>query len=221
MSNTLIVILVFGFTILLIITGIYLAIWYENKRTESLRIFATDKGFIFEGKADSTQALGLPLTELFKRGRDKQTTNTMIADIEGSKVHVLDFCHTVGSGRHSSIQNQTVIAIPAGITTLPNFTLAPDNIFHKISRPYSYQDIDIEHDPEFSSLYLLRGEDEKAIRNLFNQRVINTYRNRLRGNVEVCDGWLFVFNAGKRLKPVEIQPRIENAFAFLFELRGM
>lgn len=209
-----------GTIIGLVVFGIVLAIRYEKKRTEALYLFAHDNGFSFMEKADSPAEAGLPEIDLFNRGHSKKMTRVMAGQIEGTDLRVLDYKYTVGSGKNSTTYNQTVVAIATGGAVIPDFTLARENFFHKIGQAFGYQDIDFDMFPEFSKKYLLRGEDESAIRSLFNQRVIDAYMNKVAVNVEARDGWLFVFAQGKRLKPEEIQPRIECAFGLLFELTG-
>lgn len=213
----------------LIATIIVFSILHEKKRREALQAFAASNGFTFEDKAESPGAMGLPLIELFNRGRRKRVTNAMAGEIGGAAVRVLDYRYTTGSGKNASTHQQTIVAISAGDTSeggtsgavpLPDFTLAPEHFFHKISQAFGYQDIDFDLFPEFSKKYLLRGSDEAAIRSLFGGRVIDAYMNGLGCNVELRDGWLFVFKSGKRMKVEEIQPRIESAFTFLFELTG-
>jgi len=209
-----------GVVIALVIFGIVIAIRYEKKRTEALRLFAKDNGFSFQEKADGPEEIGLPQIELFNRGHSKRTSNIMTGEVEGTNLCVLEYRYTVGSGKNSSTSIQTVVAIATGGAMLPDFTLARENFFHKIGQAFGYQDIDFDMFPEFSKKYLLRGEDESAIRSLFNQRVIDAYMTNVAVNMESREGWLFVFAQGKRLKPEEIQPRIECAFGLLFELTG-
>lgn len=202
---------------------IWLVIWsirQEKKRRETLRVFAEGNGFEFLEKAADPQALGLPMIGLFKAGHSRHTSNILSGAFEGSAVRVFDYRYTTGSGKNSSTHHQTVVAVETGGALLPSFTLARENFFHKIGQAFGYQDIDFDDFPEFSKKYLLRGEDEEAIRDLFDVRIIDAYENGLACNVELRDGWLFVYQAGRRMKPEQFQPRIESAFAFLFELTG-
>ncbi len=206
--------------IVLIVLIIVLSIINEKKRREAMQAFAAANGLEFHQKVRAPGALDLPAIELFTRGHSRQTSNALSGEIEGSAVRVLDYRYTIGSGKNSSTHMQTVVAVSTGGVPLPSFTLAPENFFHKIGQAFGYQDIDFEMFPEFSNRYLLRSADEAAIRSLFDGRVIDAYMNGLGQNVEVRDGWLFVFKAGRRLKPEQIQPQIEAAFGFLFELTG-
>ncbi len=215
-----------GAIIGLVVFAIVAAIRHEKKRKEALRLLAQGNGFSFQEKAGGPEEIGLPQIELFSRGHSKRTTNIMAGEVQDTDLRVLEYRYTVGSGKNSSTSIQTVVAVATGSISegsgamLPDFTLARENFFHKIGQAFGYQDIDFEMFPEFSKKYLLRGSDESAIRSLFNQRVIDAYMNNVAVNVESRDGWLFVFAQGKRLKPEEIQPRIECAFGLLFELTG-
>jgi hypothetical protein len=204
----------------LIVTAIVLSIRNEKKRREALGTFAASNGFTYLEKADSPADVGLAEIDLFNRGHSKRLTNVIAGEVEGSGVRVLDYRYTTGSGKNSSTSNQTVVAIEAGGAALPDFTLAREHFFHKIGQAFGYQDIDFDAFPEFSKKYLLRGEDETAIRSLFTRRLIDAYTGGLDCNLEVRSGWLFVYQLGKRVKPELIQARIESAFAFLFEMTG-
>lgn len=220
MQGTMIFIVVVGAVVGLIAFAIVMAIRHEKKRTEAMRRFAQANGFSFFEKVDGHVEVGLPEIELFSRGHSKRMIRVMAGEVEGSGVRVLDYRYTTGSGKHSSTHHQTVVAISTGGALLPDFTLARENFFHKIGQAFGYQDIDFDWFPEFSKKYLLRGADESAIRATFNRRVIEAYMNGVAVNVESRDGWLFVFAQGKRLKPEEVQPRIECAFGLLFEMTG-
>ncbi len=202
---------------------IWLIVWsikQEKKRRESLRVFAQNNGFRFAESAPDPQAIGLPMISLFSSGRSRYTNNILSGAFEGSNVHIFDYRYTTGSGKNSTTRHQTVVAVETGGVPLPAFTLAPENFFHKIGQAFGYQDIDFDDFPEFSNKYLLRGANDQAIRTLFEARVIDAYMTNLACNVEVREGWLFVYKTGRRLKPELYQARIESAFAFLFDLTG-
>ena len=218
-----IIILFIFVVIVLVVFSIVYAIRQEKKRREALGAFAESNGFTYAEKVDSPDDVGLPDIELFGRGRRRRWTNVMAGEVQGTAVRVLDYRYTTGSGKNSSTTQQTVVAVEAGGAGgagLPNFTLAREHFFHKIGQAFGYQDIDFDEFPEFSKKYLLRGADEAAIRGLFNARLIDAYVSGEANNAEVRDGWLFIYQQGRRVKPELIQKRIESAFSLLFELTG-
>lgn len=204
----------------LIVLGIMSSIKAQRLRRESLAAFAAAAGFSYAEKLDSHTELGLPKIGLFGTGGGPSYASAMRGEIEGSAVAVFDFSYVVSTGKSTARITQTVVAISTGDADLPQFTLTKEHLFHKIGQAFGYQDIDFDMFPEFSKDYLLRGEDEGAIRALFDSRVINAYMRDLACNTEVRGGWLFVYRGGKSLKAEEVQTRIEAAFAFLFELTG-
>ncbi len=60
---------------------------------------------------------------------------------------------------------------------LPNFTLRPENLFHKIGQVFGYQDIDFDSHPEFSKRYLLKGENESEVRSTFSADTLAFYES--------------------------------------------
>jgi hypothetical protein len=204
----------------LIVFGVRSSIRANRQRREGLTAFAGTANFTFAEKHGSYDELGLPKIGLFGTGGCPAFANVMRGEIEGSAVAVFDFSYVISTGKSTTRITQTVAAISTGDAALPEFTLAKEHIFHKIGQVFGYQDIDFGAFPEFSKDYLLRGADEGAIRVLFNQRIIDAYMSNLGCNVEVRGNWLFVYQGGKSLKADQVQPRIEAAFAFLFELRG-
>ncbi len=209
--------------IVLLVVVITLSILHEKKCRGAMRLFAGANGFSFSEKAGSPGEVGLPQIELFERGHSKRLMNVMAGEVEGTGVRVLDYRYTVGSGKNSSTSLQTVVAVETrgdGGAGLPDFTLARENFFHKIGQAFGYQDIDFADFPEFSKKFLLRGADESAIRALFDARVIDAYMKGEAYNAEVRGGWLFIYQHGKRVKPEQVQARIESAFGLLFELTG-
>ncbi len=78
-----------------------------------------------------------------------------------------------------------------------------------------YQDIDFGQRPEFSKSYLLRGQDEMAIRQVFNDRLLSFYESYSGTCTDAGGNQLLVFRAGYRFKPEEIQNYIAIALNVL------
>ncbi len=221
-QNLIIVLVAVGGVVLvsLIVAGIRSTIKQQRLRREAIKAFAEKSGFSYAEKAGSHEELGLSKIGLFNIGGARGFQGVMRGEIEGSAVQVFDYEYVISTGKSTARISQTVVAVSTGGAALPHFTLTREHFFHKIGQALGYQDIDFDRFPEFSKNYLLRGADEDAIRALFGSRVIDAYMNGLACNVEVLDGWLFVFKSGKQLKAEDLQPRLEAAFAFLFELTG-
>ncbi|UCG15253.1 MAG: hypothetical protein JSV19_08135, partial [Phycisphaerales bacterium] len=147
----------------------------EKRRRESLEQVAAELGMTFE--ADGAHLLGgaLASLHLFKQGRRRKAANVLHGRFNKFDVDVFDYRYTVGGGRSSSTLRQTVACFHLADRQLPGFEVRPENIFHKIGSVFGYADIDLDEHPEFSSRYLVRGQDEAAIRELFTWQVVEFF----------------------------------------------
>jgi hypothetical protein len=85
------------------------------------------------------------------------------------------------------------------------FALRPESFFHRIISALGYQDIDFGQRPEFSQQYILRGQDELAIRQTFNDRVLAFFEGYPGTCVDAGGNQLFFYRAGYRFQPNEIE----------------
>ena len=84
---------------------------------------------------------------------------------------LFDYEYVVEGSESNSSYKQSVIWFHSENLCLPNFALRPENLFHKIGGVLGYQDIDFESHPKFSKTFLLRGNDEPKIRDIFKNEV--------------------------------------------------
>ena len=82
--------------------------------------------------------------------------------------------------------------------------MRPENVFHKIGSTFGYQDIDFANHARFSSSYILRGEDEEAIRGLFKAYVLDFFARRISVSVECNGTHMIVYEARKRRQPEDV-----------------
>lgn len=114
---------------------------------------------------------------------------------------IFDYKYTTGDGEDSKDHRQTVAVFQLAGKTLPGFLLKPENLLHKIGSVFGYKDIDFEESPEFSRRYLLRGDDEKAVRSLFKPWVLSFFEQKPGWSVEGRGPWLVIYRQDKRLNP--------------------
>ena len=69
----------------------------------------------------------------------------------------------------------------------------------------TYQDIDFDSSPDFSSHYLLRGPEEMAIRSAMSADALSFFGQHQDWHVEVKDRTVAIYRAGKRCKPEDFQ----------------
>src|SRR6185503_18223576 len=111
----------------------------------------------------------------------------------------------VGHGKHRSTHNQSVVYFEPLNVNLPVFSLRPERMVHKIIAVFGYQDIDFGNRPEFSSRYLLRGQNEQAVRTTFTDAALSFYEMNQGSCTDGGGNQLFVFRQGYRVAPLEAQ----------------
>ena len=183
----------------------------EGKRTEALSQAASALGLVFEPRGDLDLLRATADLPLFNRGRSRQVRNVMRGRAAGEgDIKIFDYRYTTGGGKNSHTWRQTVALFPAG-DGLPDFVLAPENIFHRIGKLFGYQDVDFDENREFSSRYLLRGRDETAIRAAFTSDRLAFLAGEPGWTIEARSGHLAVYKARRRVRPEELQTFVSDS----------
>jgi len=197
---------------LLVVFAVFLFVrQWERKREEAFRSAARQAGW---SPAESAQALpeGVQGFHLFGQGRQQRVVAAFTQRSMNLETTLLEYRYTTGSGKNSSTHRQTVLVAQGEGLALPAFELRPENVFHRIGSAFGYQDINLETRPEFSKAYLLRGEAEDAIRELFGSSGIVHHFEKNRGwSVEAQGEWIVVYRHGKRAKPEQLRDFIREA----------
>ncbi len=104
---------------------------------------------------------------------------------------------------------------------LPRFLLRPENLFDKIESAFGYKDINFDTAPVFSKKYLLRGENEAAVRNTFNGGILQYYEQHPGLSTEADGKKLIFYRTSKIVPPDKIQAFLQEGYdAFeLFKVR--
>jgi hypothetical protein len=177
-------ILLIVFVVAVIVALVVALVLYAKKkaaeRTRALQQAASQSGFAFNADAPLTVIPGLEQHHLFSQGHSKKLYNMMYGTVDGARAAIFDYRYTVGHGKHQSTFVQSVLYFQSDKLNLPFFSLRPEGFGHKLVSAFGYQDIDFVNRPTFSGKYLLRGTDEQAIRNTFQDSVLDYYENNLR-----------------------------------------
>ena len=213
--NVLIVAAIIVGVLSLIGTIVLIALKVEKKRSEALQAAAERMKFTFSRKGDPDLLDRLKPFHLFSQGHSKKLANVLMGKAGALDVAVFDYAYTTGGGKHSQHWRQTVIFFERDDMSLPKFTLRPENIFHKIGQVFGYKDIDFDSHPEFSKRYLLRGEDEEAVRATFGEEARSFYESDLKLSTEAAGPQLIHYRSGKRVSPDEISEFIKQGVRVL------
>lgn len=185
---------------------------HEKRRTEAMQAVCHKLGFRWAGQRKGSPESPLPL---FNRGHSHRIKHAMAGEVAGQNVTVMEYRYVIGSGKNQTSYNQTVVLLPEGGSGLPDFELAPENVFHKLGQVFGYQDIDFAENEKFSSQYLLRGDDEAAIRRVFNGAVLAFLAGRPGWTVQSRAAEAVVFRARKTCKPEGIPTFLADALQIL------
>jgi len=177
----------------------------ERERTQALQQLAATLGWSFAADAPLTQIAWLDRFTLFSQGRSRQIKNFMYGQAQGVKAAVFDYIYVTGSGKSQQTHYQTVVYLEPLNVALPMFSLRPETLFHRMLSAFGYQDIDFGQRPEFSKQYILRGQNELAIRQTFNDRVLSFFEGYAGTCMDAGGNQLFIYRAGQRFEPFEIQ----------------
>ena len=197
---------------------IYVIQMMQKRRTEAMQLACQAMGFAFEEKGDLDRLRGFGDLPLFDRGHSKYARNVMTGRTADREVLLFDYRYTTGGGKSSHTWAQTVALFPNGAAGLPDLDLAPENFLHKIGQAFGYQDIDFDHSPDFSDHYLLRGNDEMAIRTAFTADALSFLGQQHGWHVEIRAGHVAVYRSGRECKPPEAPAYLADTLRVLMAL---
>jgi hypothetical protein len=211
--------LVIVFAVLVPLLFIGLAIWlgiHARKKAEERRLAlqqtAQMMGWAFTATCDFSMLPNVISYHLFTLGhaRTRRIENMMYGTVDGGRAAIFDYTYVTGSGKSRQTHYLTAAYFQSGNLRLPFFSLRPENVFHKMFGAFGYQDIDFANRPEFSRRYLLRGQDEQNIRNVFSERVLSFYESQgQRLSTDAGGDQLFIYQEDVRVSPDQIRPLIE------------
>jgi hypothetical protein len=187
----------------------------ERERTEAMRAVANFLQWNFSEVVPWNMIANLDHFTLFNQGHSKQVKNFMYGEANGVKAAMFDYVYVTGSGKNRTTHFQTVTYLEPANLRAPYFSLRPEGFFTKIMTAFGYQDIDFGQRPEFSKKYLLRGQDELAIRQAFNDQLLSFFETYPGTSVDAGNNQLFVFRASYRCQPQEAQNQLALALNIL------
>ncbi len=177
----------------------------EKERTNQLQLAAAQLGWSFAASAPLNMIAGLERFALFNQGHAREIKNFMYGQASGVKTAVFDYVYVTGAGKNRQTHYQSVVYLEPSYLSLPYFSLRPEGLLYKIFTAFGYQDIDFGQRPEFSRQYILRGPDEQAIRQTFNDGLLSLYETYPGTCTDGGGNQLFVYRGGYRFQPQEIQ----------------
>jgi hypothetical protein len=183
-----------------------------QRRTEALGAAAERMGWGFRETVPFKTIPDLDRFELFRQGHSKKLRNLLTSPPGEPRAVVFDYAYTTGAGKSQATHHQTVFYATGERLALPVFSLRPEHFFHRVAGIFGYQDIDLERRPVFSRAFLLRGEDEAAVRTAFTDPVVDFFEQKTRVCAAGTAHELLYWLPGRRLPPEELETFVAEGF---------
>jgi carbonic anhydrase len=184
----------------------------KRERAESVQAAAERLGWSFRDEVPYDSIPDLGRFELFNKGGSRKIRNVMASPRGDPRVVVFDFSYYVSSGNSGQTIRQTVFYASSDTFRIPSFSLRPENFFHKVAGIFGYQDINFDRRPEFSRMFLLRGEDEPAIRELFEAGAAERFERRPGACAAGMGHELLLWHHGKVVDGEELDAWIRESY---------
>ncbi len=196
-----------------IASGLYVFNKFSSKkRIEALKKMAYKLGFHFIEESQENILSTLSIFKLFNLGYHQNVFNMMYGTYNGKKWFVFDFRFSVNAGNHEHISYHSAAFTKDNSTHLPPFSLGPESFIKKIATAFNSQDINFSSNPQFSEKYLLEGEDESLIRQVFTTEVLRFFEQKENGlNLEANGTNFIYFKYDQRIKPEEVKNFLDEA----------
>ncbi len=146
-------------------------VWYvatlQGRRARAYEAFAAANGYQYVMSRPGVEAQYAWMLWLFGQGHSRTWRHEPSGTYNGMAFTAFEYVYTIGAGRSRSTHSQAMMKWESAGAKLPAFTLGPESFFSRIGQALGASDIDFEDDPAFSRAYVLKGQDEAAIRTLF------------------------------------------------------
>jgi hypothetical protein len=149
-----------------------------QQRTEDILALAERLGWGYREDVKFEDIPKLDRFELFRQGRDRKLRHLLTSPPGEVRAVLFEYAYTTGAGNSQATYRQTVFYAVADGIDVPTFSLRPEHFFHRIGAMFGMQDINLERRPEFSRMFVLRGEDEARVRAAFTDAVAEFFERK-------------------------------------------
>jgi hypothetical protein len=206
---------------MLIVGGYALYMWAQQKRTEAWQRVAEELGIPFVGRENGILGVCSSL-KIFSRGHGRRFYNAIQGDAGDTRITLGDYQFTTGSGKNRTTHVYTMCILESTSLCTPHCFLRPERaILDKLGAMLGGQDINFVDDPEFSNAYVLQGDTEFAVRELFDEEIRGWFADRRseRFHFETRSNFL-VFHYGKKRQPEEASRLMQQALEIMGLIRA-
>lgn len=208
----------------LLVVGIFVAVFVLAGGMMYWSYVANKKRI--EGFEQEAEAMGLNFTQqpadsfmahyghfkLFNRGRRRGVSNLIEGDSGDVTLRIFDYKFTTGSGKQTRHLVQTIASLKSSQLNIPSLTIHPEGFLSRVGSKMGFQDIDFDSHPTFSKMFVLKGDNEEAIRNFLTPAALEYFEAHQGISLEASGDTLFFYNPNRRIKPEEIKDLLARAY---------
>ncbi len=184
----------------------------HKKRIEGFEKEAEAMGLKFTQQPDDSVAQRHNQFKLFNRGRRRRINNLIEGDSGDVTLLIFDYRFTTGAGKNSRTHTQTIASLKSSQLNIPSLTIHPEGFLSRIGNKMGFQDIDFDSNPTFSKMFVLKGENEEAIRSFLKPPMLEYFEAQQGIALEASGDTLFFFTPSRTIKPDEIKDLLSRAY---------
>jgi hypothetical protein len=218
-DNPIIFFIFIGVIIVVIAIQYFVSKYLRRKRAEQLQQVANKFRLEYseQGGDDFTGTLG-PFY-LFTKGRAKKVLNLIQGTNEDRALAIFDYQYVTGGGKSQRTWRTTVLSVRSDGPEVPQFLLRKKTVWDSVRNWFRGKEIEFEGHPYFSRFYLLIGENEPAIRELFNDGVLEYCERNHDLQIEGAGQTLLYYRLGKKVRPDKIGEFLAGGLEFMSLLK--
>lgn len=199
----------------------------QNQRAREMQAAANEMGLSYEMEDTGGLLQQLKNFDLFsrfrrsvfKRGRINNVIHTTMGETD---IYLFDYSYVVSTGKSSRRISQTVFFANDRNWYLPNFTLKPETLWHKIIKLFGVKDIDFQNNPEFSEKFWVDGHDklDDLIRQKFGPDLQHFLLSRPPLHLEGNNFYLIGYKPRALLNPAALQDFLDSCKSIVQKLKS-
>lgn len=193
---------------------------YHNFRAIKFKRYAQEKGFSFAVEKILSDDVGQFYITGSRSVSQRQYRNVIYGKISGANFFIFEYRYRLRTKPTRWVpvsRPQTIILFVDTSINFPHFTLLPKHTFIWDHPIFGDKFLKIKDDNQFRSLYLLQGENEDAVRNLFDDSVRAHFVKLINKSCEGKGEQFLYYYDGHWYDPSRIDSLLEEAFE-AFEL---
>lgn len=173
-----------------------------DKRRKLLRSYALKHGFSYDGRLKAD--INGPLSFYSYLRFSQDIRNLIKKKTRDHELWIFDhgFTFTYGGITHSIYVAHTVLYICCDNLDLPHFNLSPEKYIDGME---SHDPVEFKAFPQFGDKYMLKSENESALREIFSNEVISFFSSKYSFSVEGKGNSLVIYKRDRLIDPERLE----------------